>query len=406
MSTVREEWIRYGAKDGVVETYFHRHSNGQDLRSLLNFLERAFEISDKNIKAKAQTTKVYRILDSFFTMFYPNLVSEVARKLVVRAKERTPVQVLLADPTGEFASVRSKSIGRRRRDSATEISIGLTYILDELMNKHTDLFSRDTRKKAQLTYADTLAAINRHSSATHFEVRLYDMTPSGPMFFLPPVLVYGRFCAGRNSNKLPWSIIVNDADCAGDLYSIYQEEFQFLWDGARRANDGKVPPEEFHIAIVCALPKPELEHVRKVPDKSGWKALSVADDPTRYYVARYLTKKGTALRVIAASPGRMGMPASAALAAKMVLRFNPRLVACVGIAAGARSKEQGYGDILAPNLTLDYMEGKFEALAGKPKFSPDPNPLTISEKLRNTLNDWDYDADLAEIRRRMAGQCS
>lgn len=96
MSTVREEWIRYGAKDGVVETYFH--SNGRDLLSLLNFLNRAFEISDNNIKA--QTTKVYRILDSFFTMFYPNFVSEVAGKLVDRATKETPVQVLLADPTG------------------------------------------------------------------------------------------------------------------------------------------------------------------------------------------------------------------------------------------------------------------------------------------------------------------
>ena len=63
----------------------------------------------------------------------------------------------------------------------------------------------------------------------------------------------------------------------------------------------------------------------------------------------------------------------------------------VGIAAGVKTDEQGFGDILAPDYTLDYGAGKVTAHDGKLHFKPDPNPLDIHPRLRDRLKDWSSD---------------
>lgn len=145
------------------------------------------------------------------------------------------------------------------------------------------------------------------------------------------------------------------------------------------------PNEMFDVAIICALHKLELDNVLK---KGQWESRSFADDPNSYQVTTYTTAKGNILRVVAAAPTQMGMPASAVLATKMILRFRPKLVAMVGIAAGAKSDKQGYGDILAPNQTFDYGAGKYILTDGKIKFEPGYEPIRISEALRDRLSHW------------------
>ncbi|MDI1437623.1 hypothetical protein [Polyangium sorediatum] len=143
----------------------------------------------------------------------------------------------------------------------------------------------------------------------------------------------------------------------------------------------------FDIAILCAT-HDELEKVKTV-QKGHWKPLpATEDDPNSYEETEYTTRKGRCLRVVAAAQTQMGMPASAVLAAKMILRFTPKLVAMVGIAGGAKSDKQKYGDVLVPNRTFDYNAGKLTIRDNKLHFEPDYDPIRISERLRSRLDYW------------------
>ncbi len=125
--------------------------------------------------------------------------------------------------------------------------------------------------------------------------------------------------------------------------------------------------DQVDIAILSALRKPELEKVLSIGGR--WHPLTTADDPTSYHETTYTSAKGRKLRVVAAAPTQMGMSASAVLATKMLLRFRPKLVAMVGVAAGAKSDQQNFGDILTPNQTFDYNAGKL-TMRGAANFTP------------------------------------
>lgn len=147
------------------------------------------------------------------------------------------------------------------------------------------------------------------------------------------------------------------------------------------------PPEaNFDIAVICALAAPELEKLCRI---GKWTELAtVRDDPNCYQVSEFQTRRGRRLRVVAAASTQMGMPAAAVLATKTIMRFRPKIVAIVGIAAGIKSEHQGFGDILAADRTFDYGAGKFTSLDNKLHFSPDPRPLAIDSRLLARLQQW------------------
>jgi nucleoside phosphorylase len=158
-------------------------------------------------------------------------------------------------------------------------------------------------------------------------------------------------------------------------------------DGSNDSAEALVT-DSYDVAIICALRNPELEHVTRT-GKDGWQDLpSSSDDPNSYSSTTYVTERGKRLRVIAGSPTQMGMPASAILTTKMILRFKPKIVVMVGIAAGAKSGEQHFGDVLAPDCTFDYGSGKVRLDDSVIRFAPDPNPVNISARLRDRLKAW------------------
>jgi nucleoside phosphorylase/tetratricopeptide (TPR) repeat protein len=159
--------------------------------------------------------------------------------------------------------------------------------------------------------------------------------------------------------------------------------------------------EKFDIAIVCALPTPELAEVLHT-GKQTWSDLPFTDDdPGTYHETVYTTAWGQRLRVVAAAPTQMGMAASAVVATKMIRRFHPDLVAMVGIAAGVDRTKQGFGDILAPNCTFDYGSGKIKDGGKELRFIPDPKPLDIESILAGRLDAWKRDEPhLGDIRKR------
>jgi nucleoside phosphorylase len=152
------------------------------------------------------------------------------------------------------------------------------------------------------------------------------------------------------------------------------------------------------------LHSPELDKLlRTGPDE--WLELDARpDDPQTYHASSYTTTAGKVLRVVAGAPLEMGLTASAILATKMILRFRPKLVAMVGIAAGVREESQGYGDILAAEHTFDYGSGKVSSDGHKAEFRPDPKPLRVQPRLLDRLKAWERQGtELANIQRQWPG---
>jgi nucleoside phosphorylase len=144
----------------------------------------------------------------------------------------------------------------------------------------------------------------------------------------------------------------------------------------------------FDVVIVCALHSPELEKVMSAGGVSWDPLPGHHEDPHVYYRATYTTKKGKPISIVAGAPNQMGLSASAVLATKMILRFRPKLVAMVGIAAGVSSERQGFGSILAADTTFDYGSGKIISEAKKLIFRPDHHPLPINTRLKSLLLHW------------------
>lgn len=150
--------------------------------------------------------------------------------------------------------------------------------------------------------------------------------------------------------------------------------------GSVTSSDGSVD-----IAIVCALQKPELDAVLRQP--LGWRPEARAGDPVTFHHG-VLDGPTRSLSVVAAGASQMGMPASAILATRLIHRFQPKIVAMVGIAAGARGKAQGFGDILVPDCLFDYGSGKTRQQDGRVEFAPDPNPLALDSVLKGRIGEW------------------
>lgn len=159
-------------------------------------------------------------------------------------------------------------------------------------------------------------------------------------------------------------------------------------------------PDQADLVIVCALHDPELKYARSTSGVA-WNRLPPAiGDPGHYWDAEFSTKEGTRLRVVAGHANQMGPTAMAVLTSRMLMRFRPRLVAMVGIAAGARTDSQDYGDILIAERTFAHDSGKRCIEKGKIIFRPDHHPLETAPDLIPLLGSWtsDHARDLADIK--------
>ena len=156
----------------------------------------------------------------------------------------------------------------------------------------------------------------------------------------------------------------------------------------------------FDVAFVCALHDPELTAlIEAFGGEARWTKGPSLGQQHIYKITDFTTLTGESLRVIAGAPTYMGLTATAILATEMILMFQPKFIAMVGIAAGTRSKDQGYGDILVADPSVDYASGKlFSNLDGTETFQPNPFPIPIDTRLRTLiLEDARTRAGLSEI---------
>jgi nucleoside phosphorylase/CheY-like chemotaxis protein len=149
---------------------------------------------------------------------------------------------------------------------------------------------------------------------------------------------------------------------------------------AKKAGNS-VPSYETDLCIITALQKPELSAVLNIP--WGWAELPIESDATQYHRCQVASKDKT-LTVTAASASRMGMPAAAVLAMKMITTFRPRYLVMVGITAGIRGQVE-LGDIIAADPSWDYGNGKRTLADSKPAFYAAPHQINLESFLRSKL---------------------
>jgi len=150
----------------------------------------------------------------------------------------------------------------------------------------------------------------------------------------------------------------------------------FIRKDAMTGGDHKVD-----IAILCALAKPELEEILKLP--WNWSSPRPVDDTT-FVRDGFLECEGRKITICATSAARMGMVSTALTAAALINRVKPRLIMMSGICAGVRGKVR-MGDVLFADPAWDFQSGKRVRDGANSQFSMRPHQLHAPHKIRRHL---------------------
>jgi len=189
----------------------------------------------RNLKKSAKGYRFINVLDSFFsdTLIHP---VDVRRPMIERALQGVPIKFLLADPYGAFGKARAEAIGQNAVRRSREGFVRLAQVCNDLrheadshwrsLDDEIESIGEDWRKAKRTL----LKAID----GLPIEVRLYSISPSGPLYFFSHLLFAGRFWSVTSaaSPQLPWEQII-DTPFENDLYDIMLTEFYGVWNGAK-----------------------------------------------------------------------------------------------------------------------------------------------------------------------------
>lgn len=159
------------------------------------------------------------------------------------------------------------------------------------------------------------------------------------------------------------------------------------------------------IGVICALEEPEFDAVRDVlGGAKAWKEIGEARFAHIYRETTLTTNSGKSLRVVATVSTSMGLTAAAIATTQLILQFQPRLIVMIGIAAGTRSGNKQFGDVLVADPSVDYNSGKVVEANGIREFLPDPYPIGLNARLRSVLQKYANNKDVfIDIRKRWSG---
>lgn len=159
--------------------------------------------------------------------------------------------------------------------------------------------------------------------------------------------------------------------------------------GLAFAADKPTHDYDFDVGIVCALEQPEQEAVlRAFGGEDNWQNAGDSRFPHVYRKAELRTAAGHALRIVSTTATSMGLTAAAIATSHLVMQFRPRLVIMPGIAAGTRSGDKRFGDVLVADPSVDYNSGKVVDNGGISAFQPDPYPIGLHPRLRSVLHKY------------------
>jgi len=183
--------------------------------------------------------------------------------------------------------------------------------------------------------------------------------------FSSPLWKLVRFSYGENEWREPLKAAI--------VYLQRAQKPPFVSDGNTFHTD---------LAIFVAL---EEELARILALDADWSEVQVQHDHARYFSGRFTGPLG-AISVVATAAPRMGMPAAAVAASKLIYSFRPRIVAIAGICAGVRGKVN-IGDILIADPCFDWGAGKWlrESSSGSMLFRPAAYQWRLDEALRASI---------------------
>lgn len=149
------------------------------------------------------------------------------------------------------------------------------------------------------------------------------------------------------------------------------------------------------VGILCALEQPEFSAVtRAFGGDDAWQDVGDARLAHVYRETHIATRQGEQLRVIGTTSTSMGLTAAAIATTQLIMSYRPRLVLMIGIAAGTRTSDKEFGDVLVADPSVDYNSGKVSLHNGIREFLPDPYPIGINARLRSSLKKFANRADV------------
>lgn len=182
-----------------------------------------------------------------------------------------------------------------------------------------------------------------------------------------------------------WSVLHYSATNDDWLHQIQRKIKHII---ANKKSADSVSVYSADVCLLTALYRPELTAVLSLP--WGWESLTIEGDPTEYYLGSFTTSSQR-MTVVAACAPRMGMPAAAVLAMKMIMTFKPKYLAMTGITAGVEKKVL-LGDIIAADPSWDYGSGKRTSGEDGPVFESAPHQLGLDTLMRGKLHKFSRDA--------------
>lgn len=147
----------------------------------------------------------------------------------------------------------------------------------------------------------------------------------------------------------------------------------------RVAGPSEATAARVDLAVICALAKPELEEVLKLP--WNWSTARPIDDMVFVHDGAVVVG-GRTLTVAVTSAPRMGMVATALRSAAIIAALRPRIICMTGICAGVRDKVK-LGDVLFADPAWDFQSGKRARDKENTQFSMRPHQLPASAHIRS-----------------------
>lgn len=202
-------------------------------------------------------------------------------------------------------------------------------------------------------------------------LNLLNLITEDPGIVMPSIIV------GITSHKESYESNVNQFSKQGWTLHLFDGETDFLDSIINNCYKRSKIGEKFDVAFITALRHTEFDAL--LNNGMDWSELLI-EDCNKYYTAKFHDKDGIERTAVATYCPSMGMPISAAISMKVILKFSPKLLIMTGIAAGVEGKVN-LGDIIIPNQIWDWGSGKITDSNRRSTLLSDPEIISINEQL-------------------------
>jgi nucleoside phosphorylase/CheY-like chemotaxis protein len=204
--------------------------------------------------------------------------------------------------------------------------------------------------------------------------------------------------ASKIFDELTWTIVQYAHDNDGWINQVLNC-IRYLLNKGSRKEEGSLE-YQVDLAVICALEKPELEEVLRLP--WNWSSARPLDDIVFVHDG-YFEVEGRKISVCATFAPRMGMVSTALRSAAIISLLRPRMLAMCGICAGVKGKVN-IGDVILADPAWDFQSGKRVRDKGNAQFSIAPHHLYPPTVVRTHVEQIRSDKEaLREIFDRFQG---